>query len=241
MLVILMVVIGQSVLYADYKAEIYHSFINNDMAQWKSLIDEMQQKENKKNDFLWELVNYQYGYIGWCLGNDKSREAEHYLSLAEHNLSILQQSTENVSMIYAYKTAFYGFQIGLNIWKAPLIGSKSIESARQAVDEDPMNPYAYIQLGNIEYYRPEVFGGSKSRALYYYLKARQLMELDQNQNSITGDWNYLGLLTIIANTYFETGSIIMAKKYYERILEIEPDFGWVRDELYPRVLKENNK
>jgi tetratricopeptide (TPR) repeat protein len=223
-------------LKADHKTDIYQSYINNDMHGWRTIIDNMQAAKVKSDDFLWELVNYQYGYIAWCLGNDKQADAEKYLDFAEQNISILEKRTQELSMIYVYKTAFYGYRIGLNLWKAPLLGTKSIESAKQAIDYDPLNPYGYIQLGNIEYYMPAAFGGSKNKALYYFLKAKKLIE--QNPDQVTGNWNYLGLLTTIANAYYETGSMVIAKKYYERILEIEPGFRWVKDELYPRLLKE---
>jgi hypothetical protein len=223
-------------LQADYKKEIYRSFIHNDMSHWKQVIDQMQKETKKGNDFLLELVNYQYGYIAWCLGNNRQQEAETYLHFAEQNIIAFDQQEEDKSMVYAYKTAFYGFHIGLELWKAPWIGSKSFTAANLAVESDPLNPFAYLQLGNIEYYMPAVFGGSKAKALYYYLKAKQLME--QNPNGLINDWNYLGLLTTIAKAYAETGSLFMAKNTCEKILAIEPDYQWVRDELYPQILKE---
>jgi len=32
-----------------------------------------------------------------------------------------------------------------------------------------------------------------------------------------------------------------AKKYYEKILKIEPEFLWVKNELYPQLLKKIKK
>jgi len=62
-----------------------------------------------------------------------------------------------------------------------------------------------------------------------------MMELKKEE--IVGDWNYLSLLTTIARAYESTGELSKAKLSYEEILKIEPGFTWVRDELYPQLLK----
>ena len=82
---------------------------------------------------------------------------------------------------------------------------------------------------------PESFGGSKSAAIDNYLTAQKLME--SKPEELKEDWNYLGLLVIIGKAYLETGNNAAAKSYFEKILKIEPGFTWVRDELYPQLLK----
>ena len=61
---------------AQYKSEVYRAYINNQMSSWKSVIDKMQQETNQSDESLLELINYQYGYIGWCLGNDEKKQAK---------------------------------------------------------------------------------------------------------------------------------------------------------------------
>jgi hypothetical protein len=42
---------------------------------------------------------------------------------------------------------------------------------------------------------------------------------------------------MIATTYEELKLYPSAKHYLEKILKIEPDYKWVKDELYPKLLK----
>ena len=49
---------------ASYRTDIYNAYITNRMDLWKKVIDVMQ-GDNFKNDALAELINYQYGYIGY--------------------------------------------------------------------------------------------------------------------------------------------------------------------------------
>jgi tetratricopeptide (TPR) repeat protein len=222
-------------IYASNKTEIYKAYISNDMNLWKKTIDEMNQQKSKSNDFRLELLNYQYGYIAWCIGNKKNEIAETYIELGEKNIQVLEKIGSYGSAVNSYRSAFYGYKIGLNKLKAPFIGPKSVECAKMAMKQDADNPYGYIQYANSQFYMPAVFGGYKKIALDYYTKAKNLMEI--NHQKIIQDWNYLSLLSMIAKTYTELKDFKQAKTYYEKILKIEPDFLWVKNELYPDLLK----
>ena len=218
---------------ASYKSEIYAAYIYNNMANWKRTIDKMDGLKNKSPNLIFELVNYQYGYIAWCIGNQKNDEAKKYLELAESYISILAKESENQSLVNSYKSAFYGYRIGLNKLLAPYIGGRSMECANFAIKQNKENPFGYIQYGNIQFYMPPVFGGSKRKALAYYIKAQEIMERDKAD--IVENWNYLNLLIVIAQSYCYLKDYKASIYYLEKILKIEPDFGYVKAELYPLV------
>ncbi|HBZ22124.1 MAG TPA: hypothetical protein DEO60_13410 [Bacteroidales bacterium] len=220
---------------ASYKTEIYSAYINNRMDQWKSVIDRMDAIANKSDELLLELVNYQYGYIGYCLGFEKKNEAKKYLGMAQKNLDILDRNKYSLSVINAYKSAFYGFRIGLNPITAPVNGLKSMDCAKTALKLDPQNWFGYVQHGNIQFYMPSTFGGSKKEALEFYLKARELLE--KEPDSVAGNWNYMSLLIVIGQTYTYLKDYDSAQKTYNYILNLEPGFTYVRDDLYPKLLK----
>jgi tetratricopeptide (TPR) repeat protein len=190
--------------------------------------------KQKSTDYILELVNYQYGYIAWCVGNQKPDEAKKYLAQAENYLSILEKYPKNLSMVNAYKSAFYGYRMGLNKLLAPSLGRKSVDCANLSIEQDKENPYGYIQLGNIQFYMPPIFGGSKKEALGYYLKAMKIME--KNASGISENWNYLNLLTSIAQSYYYLGDYMTSKYYLDKMLKIEPGFKYVNNELYPQVI-----
>ncbi len=217
------------------KQSIYNAYISNNMKEWKKVIDEFQKAPNKSNAELLELLNYQYGYIAWCLGNDKEDEGESFLDIADENLELLENNKFEVSIVNAYKAAFYGYRIGISNWKAPFIGPKSEKAANLSLKQDPNNWFAYLQLGNIKYYTPSMFGGSKSESLKFYNKSLELIE--SYSKTIDKDWNYLSLITTIAQAYQGIENYTEAKKYYEKVLQIEPNFTWVKNELYPELIK----
>lgn len=216
------------------KQEIYRAYVSNRMDLWKKVIDDMEAQKPSGNEKLAELVNYQYGYIGYCIGFKLRDEAKKYLTLAEKNVDILESRNHNKSEVNAYRCAFYGFRIGLNKLSAPVNGLKSIDHAKKAIELGPDNYFAWIQYGNIQFYMPSTFGGSKQEGIGYFLKARGMMEKDRT--SLKDNWNYLSLLAIIGQSYTYTGELASARAVYEEILRIEPGFLYVRDELLPELL-----
>jgi len=234
-ILMLFLLIGFTSSYASARSEIYSAYLTNRMDSWKNLIDEMEAEKSLNNEQLLELVNYQYGYIGYCLGFKKRDEARRYLALAENNIEILEKRNYKLSDIHAYKCAFYGFKIGLNKLSAPVNGMKSLDHVKKALELDKENYFAWIQYGNIQFYMPAAFGGSKKEGIEYFLKARQMLERDPAD--LTDNWNYLSLLIIIGQSYTYINDFTSAQAVYEEILKREPDFQYVKNELYPELLK----
>lgn len=237
------IIIGFSMLltlncWASNKEKIYEAYISGNMEKWKTVLNQMQQKNENSSEFLIELVNYQYGYTGWCIGKDKNREAKQIIKLAEENLEKLEDKNYSPSEINAYKSAFYGFKLGLAPLKAPILGPKSLNHSKLAMEQDSTNPMGYIQYGNSQFYMPPVFGGSKKEAVEYFQKALNLMEKENAKAN--NNWNYLSLMTLIAQSYEEMNEYEKADATYKKILKIEPHFTYVKNELYPEFLKKKN-
>lgn len=217
---------------------IYHAYINGNMAAWKNAMDSLDSVERKTNKDQLDLINYQYGYIAWCIDRDKKEEAERYMEKAEEQIGYLQKQKYQESMLLAYKAAFIGYKIGLSPQKAPFIGSESVQYAKQAVKADPSNALGHIQLGNIAHYTPKIFGGSKKEAMQHYLHALKLME--NRPGETDHNWNYLNLLVTIIHASMESADYHTAKYYCEKALSAEPRFHWLRYQLCPQVLKQLN-
>ncbi|NLY25641.1 MAG: hypothetical protein GX042_11640 [Bacteroidales bacterium] len=214
---------------------IYNAYISNDMASWKRTIETMNAEEDKSPDRELELLNYEYGYIGWCIGNNRKSEARTFIARSLERIASLKEKHHCESLLHAYESAYLGFQIGLAKRKAPKLGPRSLEAARKSIEMDRNNAFGFVQMGNIDYFMPPLFGGSKKRALEHYRTAEQLMAMNGK-----GDWNYLALLVQIAAVYEELGNIAMADACYKKALSVAPAFSWVKNELYPAFIKKHH-
>ena len=216
---------------ASNKEKIYQAYISNRMNDWQSVIDSMEQNKTESADYLSELMNYQYGYIGYCLAEDDDKKAKHYLDLAENNLEILENKNFDPALVNAYEAAFWGFKIGLSPIKAPIYGRRSIKHADLSLEQNNKLPFAHVQYGNAYFYMPAIFGGSKEVAIEHFLLAIEFMEASPEE--LKNDWNYLSLLSLTGQSYEELNEFKKAQVIYEKALKFEPNFKWIKEELYP--------
>lgn len=229
---IILVLFNATFVFSQNHPEIYKAFVKNDMGLWEATIETLEIQDSKAPKEQLDLVNYYYGYIAYCIDQGWSKQARTYLAKARVIINKLEMASYQESMLLAYRSAFVGFDIGLAPFKAPFIGPKSLAFAEKAKSLNAKNAFAYVQLGNIAFYTPEVFGGSKEEALRHYLKAYYL----EKENNVSTDWNYLNLLASIVLAYKEVEDYKFAKRFCEEALEVAPDFLWVKDELYPEIL-----
>lgn len=224
---ILMLFITISV-YPINKAAMLNAYLSGDMHYWQKQIDLSKLKTNLTSEESMVLLNYEYGYIGYLLGIKSHKQASYYLKDASARLKNLKSLQRDVDrgQLEALSAAFTGYQIGLAPWKAPLLGPESINYAEMSIAQQADAPWGFIQMGNIKRYSPGVFGGSKEKALNYYLKAKQLFETIPEYSK---DWQYISLLVSIAQTYAETDDSGQAEIYYAYIKSAYPTLKWIKE------------
>lgn len=227
--------ISFSALAQNYKSDIYKAFVNGDMKQWERILTRMESdyKNTKDYKLLENIVEVEYGLIGYLIGADKKRDAEPFLEKALDNLDVLMARNDKVARYWAYKSAFTGFKIGIAPYKAPFLGGKSFDYIDQAMTLDNNNPYVLVEFANGRYYAPGFAGGDKKVARNSFKKAIELLEADSL--NLVESWYYLMWKTNHANMLLDEGKRQEALKAYDEILEFEPNYSWVRDELKPKA------
>lgn len=232
LLLLLTFSISVSVSAENVGEVIYDCYINKNMTKWKTVIDSLQrEKELGKftTDQKWQLLEYQYGYLGWAVSVKKAmkREAEEYLDLAKDNLSEMVVLSGKTSLSNAFNAAFVAYEIGITPFKAPFIGLKCMKYGETALKQDSLNYLALIQYGNIMNYMPVAFGGSKDKALVYYKKAKEIMR--QDESLYKNNWLYMNLILTIADIYKNKKDYETTKQYYLEALELEPGYKFVEE------------
>ncbi len=216
--------------------QIYTSFVKGDVVLWEKTIIEYEQYYSSAttSDVLYDLLLARYGFIAFSMENEPSM-AKDQLSKAESELEKLFSYPVYLSHAYAMQGAFLGFRISLRPISAISLGPKSYKAINKAVETDPDNPVAWMEMGNSRFYTPSAFGGSKQQALEYYQKSVRLFEQNMKPNQ---KWLYLNSLVGLAKSYQHTDRKTFAIATYKKALTFEPEFKWVRDELLPALLRE---
>lgn len=227
--------LAQSDSYAIYRA-----YIEKDMESWRQVIDRRRNIENPSKEYMEETINYEYGFVAWCLADlGKTRDlAQEYLDYAVEDLELYEDMDScRESRVMAYKSAFIAYEMKLHPMRTPFIGVKSVKLSREAVQADSTDYFAYIQRGNVLYYLPALFGGSKKTAIETYKQARDIMQSEFDSKA-RHNWLYLNLWLTIADACKGLRDYAQVKTCYDSVLKIAPDFDWVRDDLYGNLPSE---
>lgn len=217
---------------------IYEAYIQGDMKRWASVIQTIETNNTPVTvEQKLELINYYYGYTGYLLGRKRYDEAQTIIDKGDKLINQVLHTEPGNATAYAYKGSYIGFKIGLNKFKAMSLGPESSANISKALELDSQNIQAIIDKGNMLYHAPGFFGGNKNEALILFSKGAYLLEKSKKADH---NWFYLNVLTLTARAYENMGQNGQAKRSYENILQKEPNFKWVRDELYPKLLKKMN-
>lgn len=218
-----------------YRDSIYKAYSRGKMDKWLEIMNTCEKnvdQNNLKEQF--ELISYYYGYTAWLIGAEKYDTAEAYIDKSEELIdTLLDESPENATL-HAYKGAYIAFTIGISNLKAIYLGPRSMKYINKSIELDPENIQGNIEKGNSMYYRPSVFGGNKTEAIAYYLRA---VESFEKQGLVVNNWLYINTMTALGQAYEATDQIQQAKLCYEKIIRIFPNFMWVEEELYPDMLE----
>ena len=213
-------------MYSQYGDEqLYMAYMSGDLSLWGDYLrngnwETMDDAEKTR------FINYEYGYIPVEAdkGNpDVRRMLDNYKQHIEAHKYIL-----TASQYTAYKSAACAYEYLLDKHLLFSQGLQSFKLAHKAVELDPQNPLALSLSGNVSFYAPTLFGGSKKKALQLFEEAERIMEADTAYRYM---WNYPALQLCIAQCYDKIGDKEKAKRQYERILAIHPDFDYARKEF----------
>lgn len=220
--------------------KVYQCYVQRDMATWKNIIDSIESMPALSEKQHAEVLNFEYGYVAWRLSKDyqDKKEAAYYLEKAYNHLHALPQSAAYTSLIAAYEGAFVGYQIAISPIKAPFIGMKSLRYVKEAVAADSANYFAHIQYGNVLYYMPAMFGGSRSEAIKHYNTAKKLMVA---QGARKNNWLYMNLLLTLADAYKKSNDWQGVKACYDEALQLQPHYPYITEKLYPTLQKNLEK
>lgn len=235
LLPILFVIKSGSANLSLYDDRLYNCFVLSDMMEWQRVIVDLEKEfeTTKSVKVEFQLLHAQYGFIGFLLGSKRTSLGEDYIAKADKHIASLLKSNPKWVEVMALEAAIIAYKISLRPYKAPFLGPRSMSLIDDALELDPNNIYALIEKGNSKHYAPSFVGGSPTEAIVNYQKAIANIKV----SSKTKTWWYLNTLTQLALAAEKAKNYTLASNTYKEILTIEPNFKWVKDELYPKFLK----
>ena len=214
--------------------QIYEAYVYGKMPLWESTLAsmELEYMRNPSDELLYDILLAQYGLTGYYLGIDENASGRRLMEEAAPYLETLESRLGFAAQAMLFKAAFYAFRIGMRPWLGVRLGPQSEKLINDAISINPVYPRGWIEKGNMMYYAPAMFGGSKTKAIEHYVHAIELMEANMQNNH---RWLYLSTLVSLAQAYDHLGNSGLAIATLEKSLRFEPDFKWVKEELLPEL------
>ena len=177
--------------------------------------------------------------IAGLLEGESKDPSEHLNAAVEH----LKKATEidpQAAEAHALLSSVYGWQIGLSPMKTMLLGPRVGKAARKAKQLAPDNPRVVLSAAISDFNTPEMFGGSKEKGLQGFQRAAELFAQEEPTDPIRPVWGHREAYAWLGIAYQNQGELESARAAFEKALEIDPDFGWVKDWLLPELEKANS-
>lgn len=218
------------------KEKLYSAYISGNTNLWLDVIDDLEKSFNTtKNIFsLYELSKSQYGYMGFLIDRMQFDQARNILSKTEKNIEKLLKYNPEWADALGLKAGVYGFKIILYPTQVIFNGPKGKDYLEKANSYNELSPSIMVEMANYKYHTPSLLGGNIDEAIKYYEYAIKLFEItNQDQNN----WQYINTMVWLAISLDKKGESSRAKKILQEVLKKEPLFDWVKNDLYPKILR----
>ena len=182
------------------------------------------------------LLNHYMGYALYLLAQrtmETDMRAAH-ASLEEAE-SFLEKSIELLPIAESH--ALLSSALGMRIdgaASAMTLGMRSGAAMGRAKALGPDNPRVRLLEGIAAFHTPSMFGGGHEAALEHFLAAIELFAEDAPEPPLPA-WGHAEAYAWLGQTHAALGQADEARAAYERALELEPGYVWVREVLLPQL------
>lgn len=180
------------------------------------------------------LLNHYAGYALYsAAGPMIDADPESARTLLEEAESLLEKSIEIEPMAESH--ALLASSLGMRIdgpMSAMRLGMRSGTELGKATALGPDNPRVRLLEGISAFHSPAMFGGGHDVALEHFLAAIALFADDAPEPPLPA-WGHAEAHAWLGRTYEALARVDEARDAYERALELEPGYAWVREVLLP--------
>jgi tetratricopeptide (TPR) repeat protein len=186
------------------------------------------------------LAKYYTSYTDYRLAtyhmkNKDNSKFNQFIKSSEKTLrTLISENDEDIESLSLLATVL-GIQISLSQELGATFGQEAVFLISKALKIAPKNPRVLLHAGINKLNTPEFFGGSKEKALEYFTQSVTIFEKNNGEEAI--NWGQLDALAWQGIAYTKFGNNDSAISAFNKALEIEPEYGWVKYVLLPSAEK----
>ena len=215
----------------SYEALALKAYLHNDLGMWEEALTAAQSITDEEERLL-TRAEFQLGRAYAAMAVDDEDVRDVAMDELDDALDALWEVNDRNGTAHG----IYSGLLGLKIARTPLTGmihgSRASKYASKAVRLAPDDPAALYHAAANLYYTPEQWGGDSDQALAYLQQAIELYGSGQAAN-----WRYLNTLALLGQVQARLGQPDRARATYRTALDAQPEFGYVRNVLLPKLNK----
>jgi tetratricopeptide (TPR) repeat protein len=188
------------------------------------------------------LVRYYIGLTDYRLetfyfSKQDKEKAKQFIDDGIDQLQQCIESKEDFAEAHSLLSSLYGNKIAVSPFSALTLGPKSGKEMGKAKELEPKNPRNYLIAGWSAYFTPKMFGGSNDKAKKYFVQAIAYFDSFQVTDPLLPDWGHDEAYAWLGVAQMKDEEFEGAKTNFNKALEINPEYGWVKYNLLPALQK----
>ena len=211
----------------------YRGYLTSSKTPWEQALKKIKNDASlTPSQRLMATTEAQAGLLIYTMASQDEATFDEVADDLEKNLETLLEQNEKNSHALARFAQLYGATISFSSYKAMYLGPQSQNLVDKALTYDPANAEAWVQRGTSALFTPAMFGGDVEEAVSCFQKAVQYFE---EQSDTTRNWQYINALAWLGQALQQAGQTSEAVTVFNKALDVEPDFGWVKHQLLPQA------
>ena len=192
----------------------------------------MMAREKKENLYiLYYIALCDYRLATYYLTLTEMDKAEPYIKEGQDYLKKAMELDPDFGELDAFYAYMLGFEIALNPENAMSLGFEIYQYFGKAFEKSPENPRVHFLKGVSDLFTPEQYGGGADAAIKTLTKSVDLFEKENIEDPVLPSWGKDEAYTFLAIAYNQKGVKDKAVEFFQKALEINPEFKMAKDEL----------
>lgn len=167
--------------------------------------------------------------------SDHNRTILEYVNYAIEHLEAATERDEAFAEGWLMLSAVYGQKMTVRPLQAVSLARKFNRAMSRARELAPDSPRVVLLRAITDYNLPRIVGGNKDRALEDLLRAARLFKDEAVEDPVLPSWGHEDTYARLGIVYMDRGDLDEARTAFERAIEINPEFGWVKHALLPSL------
>lgn len=212
----------------------YQAYLQRSPALWEKALATQLKQANTTTEKL-RLAFVYYSLLNGTMATQNETLFDKHVDAAKELIKELIDQNPKSGEAAAMLSGIYGNEIAYSSMKGMFLGGKSSGLADKGIKLEPASALVWRIYGTNKYYTPAAFGGDLEEAVKAFEKSISIFE--SKPDTLKQNWLYIDTLALLGQAYAKSGATDKAIATYEKALQQEPSFGWVKFSLLPAAKK----